>query len=98
MGQEDAKITVGADASEVEKAFAKSRDAVRGATAELASSVGSAAHSAVSSLMSVATAASQVNFHAQRDSVKEFEASTARFAVSAGKDLETVRKSFESTG
>jgi hypothetical protein len=98
MAKADAEITVGVDASAVERAMAVGTIAVREFAAALQSSIGGAAREVATSLANVALAAGKVNFAAQHQSVREFEASTAHLAVAMGRDLEGVRGSIESTG
>jgi hypothetical protein len=94
----DAKITIGADASAAERALSSLKQAGRDAAESLKSEIGGAARSVVTSLGEVALAQGRVNFSAQHAQVREFEGATARLAVSAGRDLESVRASIERTG
>jgi hypothetical protein len=94
----DAEITVGVDASAVERAMAVGKVAVREFANAFTSSIGSAATEVTTSLANVALAAGKVNFSSQHAQVREFEASTAHLAVAMGRDLDSVRGSIESTG
>lgn len=98
MAKEDAKITVGADASDVEKAFAKAKDAAHAAAAEMIGEMAKAAKGVVGSFAEIATAQGKVNFHAQHEQVREFEHATARLATAAGGDLQSMRNEIISTG
>jgi hypothetical protein len=94
----DAQITVGADVSAVERAAATAKNSWRNAASEMTSAITNAARSTVGALAEVAVAQGKVNFSAQADQVRAFEASTARMSVAAGRDLETLRGSIEATG
>ncbi len=94
----DATITIGADASAVERAANVAKAAWQNAGSAITSAVGQAAKQMVSDLASVATAQGKVNFSAQHQSVREFEGATARLAVSMERDLGGVRSSIINTG
>lgn len=98
MAKKDAEITVGADASAVEHAFAAVKIAGQKASESLKEGFGSAARDIVNNLADVATASGKVNLQAQHESVKSFEAATAKMAVATGADLEKMRAQFETTG
>lgn len=98
MAKKDAEVKVGADVSEVEQAAGKMREAFREASADLVGSIGGAAKSAITSLTSVATSAASINFHAQHEQVRAFEAETARMSVAFGKNLGDVRSGLMQTG
>lgn len=98
MSKRDAEITVGCDATAVERAAAVTKAAWRDVGQSLASSVGGAAQTVVHDLAQVALAAGKVSFSSQHAQVREFEAATARFAVSAHADLGRVRAEAEATG
>ena len=94
----DAEITVGADASGVERAAAAAKAAWKDASDSLQSSIGGAARVTVGALGEVALAQGRVNFSAQHAQVREFEGSSARLAVAMRRDLESVRSELEQTG
>lgn len=94
----DAELTVGADASAVERAAAAGKAAWKDFGESIKESIGSATRTVVSGLSEVALAQGKVNFSAQHAQVREFEASTARMAVAARRDLEGVRAEIEQTG
>lgn len=94
----DAKVTVDADASAVDRVFGEMKAGAKSAASEMVSSLGNAAKSVALSLGDIVTSAGKVNFASQHSQVQAFEASTARLAVSAGRDLEGVRSEFEATG
>lgn len=98
MGKKDAEISIGADASAIERVAGAAKAAWRDAGASITSSFGYASRSAISSLSDIALAQGKVNLSSQHAQVREFEASTARMAVSTGRSLEGVRSSFEATG
>jgi hypothetical protein len=95
---EDAKLTIGADASAVERAFSAAKSAVREAAAELASSMAGAARSVVGSFTDVAVAQGKINFASQHAAVREFELATTRLATAAGRDLSGVQQEFNRVG
>jgi hypothetical protein len=97
-GKGDAEITVGADASAVERAAAVAKAAWRDVGQSLTSSIGSAARAVIGDLANVATATGKISFSSQHAQVREFEASTAHLAVATGRDLESVRSEYEATG
>lgn len=97
-GKGDAQITVGADASAVERAAAVAKLAWKDVGQSITSSIGGAAAAVTNDLARVATAQGQVNFSSQHQQVREFEAASARMAVSTGRDLESVRAQAEATG
>lgn len=94
----DAQITVGADASAVERAAAVAKLAWKDVGQSITSSIGAAAAAVANDLTRVATAQGQVNFSSQHQQVREFEAATARMATATGRDLESVRAQAEATG
>lgn len=98
MAGKDAEISVGADASAAERAAAVVKSAWTQAGHSITSAFGEAARSVISDLSNVALAQGKVSFSAQHQSIRDFEASSARLAVSMGRDLESVRGSLERTG
>jgi len=94
----DAEITVGADASQVERAAAAAKAAWKDAGESIKEAFGSATRTIVTGLGEVALAQGKVNFAAQHAQVREFEASSARLAVAMGRDLTSVRNELEQTG
>lgn len=94
----DAEISVGVDTSMHDRAVAVMKTAWRDLGESIKSSIGGAAREVVNNLANVATAQGRVNFSSQHARVREFEAATARMAVATGRDLESVRASFEATG
>lgn len=98
MAKKDAELTVGADASAAERAAGAVKAAWKGAAGELTDAFASAARSVTTDLAGVALAQGKVNFSAQHQQVRDFEAATARLAVAMGRDLEGVRSSIEATG
>lgn len=94
----DAKVTVGADVSAVQAAAEAVKKNFKSLGADIASSIGNAAKSVVTDLGNVVTAAGHVNFGAQAQSVRDFEASSARMAVAMGRDLEGLRGQIETIG
>jgi hypothetical protein len=97
-GKEDAKITVGADASAADRVFAALKAGARDTGTALRESIGSAARAVASDLAGVALEQGKVNFSSQMGQVREFEASSARMAVAMRRDQETLRSSIEETG
>lgn len=98
MAKHDAEVTVGADTSEVERAFAKASDAAHRAAGDLTASMGGAAKNVAESLASIVTEAGKINFASQHQGVREFEGATAKLAISMGKNLGEVRNTIEETG
>lgn len=98
MAKEDAKITVGADASPVERAMAVSKAAVRDFSSSFTSSIGEATGAVVRDLAQVALSVGKISFTSQHAQVREFESATAHLAVAMGANLESVRTQIESTG
>lgn len=98
MGKRDAEITVGADASAVERAASSAKAAWRDVGQSLTSALGGAAQGIATSLAEVAAAQGKINFSSQHQQVREFESATARLATASGRDLEAVRSSAEATG
>lgn len=94
----DAKIVVGADASAVKTAAQMAINAWKGVSNSISEGFTTAARSIASDLSQVALSAGHVSFASQHQQVREFEGATARFAVAAGRDLESVRSQIESTG
>lgn len=94
----DAEITVGADASAVERAAASAKAAWRDVGQSLTSALGSAAQGIATNLAEVAAAQGKVNFSSQHQQVRELESATARLATATGRDLESVRSAAEATG
>ena len=97
-GKGDAEITVGADASAVERAAAVAKAAWRDAVQAITSAIGSTARQVIGDLANVATATGKVNFSSLHQQVREFEASSAHLAIASGRDLESVRSEYEATG
>src|ERR1043166_7557250 len=90
----DAKIVVGADTSEVERAARAVIDEWRGVGGSITSALTGVTHS----LADVALASGRVNFSSQHEQVKQFEAATAHMAVAMGRDIESLRSEFISLG
>lgn len=90
----DAMVTVGADLSEVSRAARTVVEEWRGAS----NTIGSALSGVTRSLTEVALAAGKVNFFAQHEQVKQFEAATAKMAIATGRSLESVRSEAEKIG
>jgi hypothetical protein len=98
MAKRDAEVTVGADATAVQRAMAVGKAAVQDFATSATSAIGGAASQVGTTLAGVALAHGKINFSSQSSQVREFEATTARFAVAANRDLESVRSSAESVG
>ncbi len=98
MAGKDAKVTIGADASAVERACAVAKTALKDLGTSATAAIGQAAQVVATDLANVALAQGKVSFSSQLQQVREFEASTARLAVAVGRDLEAVRKQHEATG
>jgi hypothetical protein len=98
VGKKDAELTIGADASAVERVAGAAKAAWKDAGESLTASIGQAAKSVITSLADVALASGKVNFSGQHEQVKAFEASSARLAVAMGSDFEKIRTSVETTG
>lgn len=94
----DAEITVGADATAVQRAMAVSKAAVRDFSQSATSAFGEAARALVTGLADVALAQGKINLASQHAQVRDFEASTAHMGIAAGRDLEAVRAATERTG
>lgn len=94
----DASITIGADATAVQRATAVAKAAVGDLASSLTSALGGAVRGVVSDLGNLALAQGKVNFGQQQQQVREFEAATARMGVAAGRDLEQIRSGLERTG
>lgn len=95
---DDAKISISADSAQVARVARASVSLFKDAASSIGGAFKDAAHSIVTDLGGIVTSAGKVNFSAQREQVKDFEASTARLAVSAGRDLEQTRQGFEKVG
>lgn len=94
----DAKITIGADATAVDKALAVSLAFIKNWGSEAKSAIGGAVTSIVSDLSNVVLAQGKISFTSQHQQVREFEAGSARMAVSVGRDLQSVRSEAETVG
>ena len=94
----DAKVTVTADASAVERAMNSALASIKNLSKGAAEAVGYGLTSVTSGLSEVALAQGKVSFSSQHQQVQAFEAATARMAVASGRDLDVVRSSFESVG
>jgi hypothetical protein len=97
MGK-DAQVTVGADASAVAQAMGSAKESVKDAARSIKDSFGEALKSVSTGLSNVALSQGQINFAAQHQSVRDFEASTARLAIATGRDLGQMRNDIERTG
>lgn len=94
----DAKITIGADATAVDKALAVSLAYLKNFAGEARSAIGGAVSSIVSDLSNVALAQGKVSFSSQHAQVRDWEASSARMAISVGRDLQSLRGESEAVG
>jgi hypothetical protein len=94
----DAKITVGADSSGVDKALAVSLSFLKNFAGEAKSAISGAITSIASDLSNVALAQGKVNFSSQHTQVRDWEASSARMAISVGRDLQQLRGESEAVG
>lgn len=98
MADKDAKITIGADASAMERVKAAAVAGWRDFSSSISEAFGRASTSIISDLGNIATAQGRVNFSAQHDQVRSFEGVTARLAVSSGRDFESMRSGIEGIG
>lgn len=94
----DVQITVGADASAVERAAAVATGSWKNAATAISSAMGDAARKTIGSLSEIVLAQGRVNFSSQQQDIRAFEQSSARLATSMGRDLDSVRSSILSTG
>jgi hypothetical protein len=94
----DATVTIGADASQVERAALAAKGAWSDFGHTIQGEVVGAARLLGKELGDLALASGRVSFSSQQHQVREFEASTARMAVSMGRDLEGLRGQLERTG
>jgi len=97
-GKKDAEITIGADASAVERATAVAKAAFRDLGNAMKSSIGDAAQQVITDLGNVVLAQGKISFGSQQQQVREFEASTARLAASTRQNADTIRSAYEATG
>src|SRR5438105_2335965 len=95
---EDAKVTVGADASAVERAALAAKGAWKDFGNTIQGEVVGAARLLAKELGDVALSSGRISFASQHAEVQKFESSTARLAVSMGRDLDGLRSQFERTG
>jgi hypothetical protein len=98
MAKKDAEVTIGADATAVERAMAVGKASVRDLANSMQSEIGAAASKVVQEFADIALSAGKVSFHQQHAQVRELEASTARLAVASHTGLESMRRDVESTG
>jgi hypothetical protein len=98
MSNKDAKVKVGADASEIERAMGAAMRSVNNAGKQFKQEFNEAARSIANDLASIALAGAKVNFSAQHQQVLEFEKLTAKMSVSTRKGLASVREEAMKTG
>lgn len=94
---EDAKVTVGADATAVIQAAGAVKDAWKNAGGEIAGAFASASRQMVASIGDVVLAQGRINFQSQHQQVRDLESATARLAVAMGRDFESVKASINAT-
>lgn len=98
MGKKDAEITVGADASALERVTAVGKAAFRDLGNSIKSSIGDASQQVVTDLGNVVLAQGKISFAQQHQDVRAYEQATARLAVSTQQSSEQIRSSYDSMG